>query len=217
MEGILYYVELEGRTVGPYDRRTIVGMRIKKALTGEHVVIGPTGARITVADLIRTPGDFNPTRTSVSVVLATFTCGLAEVEGGSIAIPGFRGEVEARVQKDVIRLAGRFRQGLGWKEDRVKIPLAQVIHARLRGSLVDLWLRADKGKLQRVTLELFSPQSAGEFAGWLPDATPYPGADSAAPAAGAESRLPIGMVVAVLGVVLTVGLVLAALLLRRLY
>lgn len=26
----IYHVLLEGRTVGPYDRRTIVGMRIKK-------------------------------------------------------------------------------------------------------------------------------------------------------------------------------------------
>jgi len=31
----IYHVLLEGRKVGPYDRRTIVGMRIKKTLTSD--------------------------------------------------------------------------------------------------------------------------------------------------------------------------------------
>lgn len=213
MAGTLYHVELEGRTVGPYDRRTIVGMCIKKALAGEHVVIGPTGARTTVADLIRTPSEFNPTRTSVSVVHATFTAGLVETEGSGMAIPRFRGEMEARVQKDVLRLAGRFRHGLGWKEDRVKIPIGDIVHARARGSLLDLGLRSDPGPARRITLELFSAQAATEFLGWLPDATPFP--EQAKKDVARAGHLPIGMVVAVAGVVLTVGLVLAVLLLRR--
>ena len=29
---------LEGRQVGPYDRRTIVGMRIKNTLTSDHLL-----------------------------------------------------------------------------------------------------------------------------------------------------------------------------------
>src|SRR4029453_7832312 len=56
----IYHVLLEGRTVGPYDRRTIVGMRIKKALASDHVLIGADGDRLTVADLIhrRSPAPF---------------------------------------------------------------------------------------------------------------------------------------------------------------
>src|SRR5687768_13245481 len=69
-----FHVLLEGRTVGPYDRRTIVGMRIKQALTSEHVLIGTDGTQLTVADLIqrKSPAQFNPDRSgSFSLVQAT--------------------------------------------------------------------------------------------------------------------------------------------------
>ena len=45
----MYHVVLEqGRTLGPFDRRTIVGMRIKKALTSKHVLVDSAGTRLTV-------------------------------------------------------------------------------------------------------------------------------------------------------------------------
>jgi hypothetical protein len=115
----LFHVLLEGRKVGPYDRRTIVGMRIKKTLTSDHVLIGVDGTQLTVADLIGRPAPkpFNAERSgSFSIVHATFPASLLEVEGNGIDIPAFKGEMEARVQADVLRLAGRFRRGLGWKE-----------------------------------------------------------------------------------------------------
>src|SRR5688572_3025248 len=160
----IYHVLLEGRTVGPYDRRTIVGMRIKKTLTSEHVLIGTDGAQLTVADLIRRrrPTPFNPERSgSFSVVQATYAASVLEVEGRGMDIPRFKGEIEARVQGEVLRLAGRFRHGLGWKEDRVKIVLKDVVHARIKNSQVELWLRTEKAdKLQKLTLELFTPEAA---------------------------------------------------------
>ena len=178
MDKTVYHVLLEGRTVGPYDRRTIVGMRIKKALTSEHVLIGTDGTKLTVADLIhqRRPTPFNPDRSgSFSTVQATYSASLLDVEGGGIEIPRFRGEIEARVQSDVLRLAGRFRQKFSWKEDRIKIPLKDVVHARVNGSQVDLWLRStESAKLQRIGLELFTHESAGELVDWLPLATPFP-------------------------------------------
>jgi hypothetical protein len=131
------------------------------------------------------------------------------VQGPGIAIPKFKGEVEARVQSDVLRIAGRFRKGLFWAEDRVKLPLDRIVHARVRSSIVDLWLRQDgTTALQQVTLELFTPEAAGEFVDWLPQATPVPRAAEAASdrAAGQGSLLVwvglIGVVLAVAGVVL---------------
>jgi len=216
----LFHVLLEGRKVGPYDRRTIVGMRIKKTLTSDHVLIGVDGTQLTVADLIGRPAPkpFNAERSgSFSIVHATFPASLLEVEGKGADIPAFKGEIEARVQADVLRLAGRFRHGLGWKEDRVKLTLKDVVHARIKGTQVELWLRSgDKAPLQRVCLELFTPEAAGDLVEWFTSATPYP-ESAGAPAAKASDRR--GMWVAAAGIsavaIVLVVLVLVAVLHRR--
>jgi len=171
-----YHVVLEGRKVGPYDRRTVVGMRIKKTLTSDHVLIGTDGSQLTVGELIGQPRAFNPERSSVSIVQATYTAAVVALDARLIGIPAFKGEAEARVQGGVLRIAGRRRSGLGWKEDRFKLPFADVVHARVRGTQVDLWMRApQKGPLQRMTLEMFTPEAAGELVDWLPSATPWTG------------------------------------------
>jgi hypothetical protein len=185
----IYHVVLEGRKVGPYDRRTIVGMRIKETLTSDHVLIGADGAQLTVGELIgkRPAKPFSADRSgSFSVVHATFTASVLEVQGRGLAIPRFKGEVEARVQADVLRISGRFRHGLGWKEGRVKIPLKDAVHARVEGSQVSLWLRPPQpgGALQRVALELFTPEAAGELVEWFHSATPWPGGAAVAAPTG---------------------------------
>lgn len=229
MDDTVYHVLLEGRTVGPYDRRTIVGMRIKKTLTSEHVLISAGGAQLTVGDLIgrRPSQSFSPDRTGgFSVVQATYPASLLEVQGRGIEIPRFRGEVQARVQSDVLRIAGRFRHRLRWKEDRVKIPLKAIVHARVRGSQVELWLRnADYPHLQRLALELFNPGAAGELVEWFPAATPLPEPALDSPMANAPTDLVSldaasasgSLWVAAVGVTLAVALVLMVLLLRRVY
>ena len=224
MDQTIYHVLLEGRTVGPYDRRTIVGMRIKKALTSDHVLIGTDGGQLTVADLIHQPRPtpFNPGRSgSFSVVQATYAASLLRVEGRGMDIPRFKGEIEARVQSNVLRLAGRFRHGLGSKEGRVKIPLKDVVHARISGSQVELWLRCDAvKKLQRIALELFTPESAAELVEWLPTATAFPEPAPSAPAvATPDARVSTAhsLLIALISVALVVALMLTVLLYRRVY
>jgi hypothetical protein len=210
----IYHVLLEGHTVGPYDRRTIVGMRIKKTLTSDHVLINAHGVQLTVADLIesRPAAAFNPNRSgSFSRVRATYSASLIETQGPGLRIPKFRGEVEARVQGDVLRIAGRSRRGLRWKDERIKIVLADVAHARIKGTRVDLWLRNGRNdSRQRIALELFTHEAAGELVKWLPAATPLPEPTQAEPMAALRSPLSSGKAlgVAVFGVALVVGLVL---------
>lgn len=186
MEKPVYHVVLEGRTLGPYDRRTIVGMRVRKTLASDNVLVDPSGARLTVGELVRgQPPDppFEPSRGegsgSYSVIQATHPASLVEVEGKGYAIPPFKGEIEVRVQTRVLRLAGRFREGANWKEDRVKFPLEDIAHARLRGSVVDLWVRTATAKqgLQRLTLEMFTPEAAGELTEKLTHTAPWPGSE----------------------------------------
>ncbi|MGE0331015.1 MAG: hypothetical protein AB7P37_09990 [Ramlibacter sp.] len=216
----LYHVLLQGRSMGPYDRRTIVGMCIKKALAGDTELIDSNGAQLTVADLLaeRSPQNtFNGTRSgsfSFSVVQATFTAALLQVKGRGFAIPAFRGEVEARVQAGMLRIAGRYRRGLRWREDRVKLPLKGFAHARIVGSRVDLWLRlegaAPSAALQQLSLELFSAEAAGALVEWMPVATPPP--SGLAPVGGPARDAGYLVWIAVIGVatvVALVGLVLA--------
>jgi hypothetical protein len=78
---------------------------------------------------------------------------------------------------------------------------------------VDLWLRAgQESKLHRMTLELFSPESAGGFIAWLPAATPYPGKEGDS---GSALRNPAALLAAAVGAVLAVGIVLMAVLMHR--
>jgi hypothetical protein len=179
----IYHVPLEGRTVGTYDRRTIIGMRINKALRKNHVLVKQGGGQLTVADLIeaRPEPRFNPNRSvTFSKVKTNYTDSLIETQSRGLPVPSFKGELEVRVQRELLRVAGSCRRGLGWKDVRIKIALADVAHLRVQGSRVDLWLRnRDNERLQRIALELFMPETATELAGWLPAATPPPdGVDS---------------------------------------
>lgn len=221
LEEPVYHVLLEGSKVGPYDRRTIVGMRIKKTLTSDHVLIASDGTQLTVADLVKIrPRDntFQPNRSgSFSLVQATYSASVLDVIGG-LPIPRFKGEVEARVQTDVLRIAGRFRHGLFWREDRVKLPLKDMVHARVRGSIVDLWLRQDgTTELQQVTLELFTPEAAGEFVDWLPHATPLPHTQEAAeaPARRGSGHSPAVVWTVIAGTALALAAVALLLVMRR--
>ena len=228
-ESPLFHVLLEGQRVGPYSRRTIVGMRIKKALSSEDVLEAENGVQLTVADLLGQPRasrNFNPNRSgSFSLVQAVYSVSLVSAQEGPVEIPAFKGEVQARVQGDVLRIAGRFRQGWSWKEDRIKIALVDVVHARIVGSRVDLWLRPDGSeesdpvRMQHFALDLFSTEAAGEFVEWLQFATPL-SASTPTPLsafrddASAAKRSYIGWI-AVIAVVAVVLFVLLLLVFRR--
>lgn len=187
MDNPVYHVLLDGRRIGPYDRRTIVGMKVKKALSSQSVLVGADGAELTVGELVRqgqpesgfaASQQGGPGGGSYSVVQGIHAARLLEVEGKGLAIPPFKGEVEVRVQTRALRISGRWREGLAWKEDRVKFPLPDIAHARLRGTVVDLWIRtAGAPAAQRISLDLLKPEAAGELAESLPHTAPYPGSE----------------------------------------
>jgi len=217
LENPVYHVMHEGRRLGPFDRRTIVGMRVKKALSSKDVLLGNDGVHLTVGELVRQGqpdtgfeassmhSSLSPA-SSYSVVQGIHAAQLLEVEGKGHDIPAFKGEIEVRVQTKVLRIAGRFRDGLGWKEDRVKFPLEDIAHARLRGTVVDLWVRTTAARrMQRVSLDLLKPEAAGELAESLPYTAPYPGSEPlAGRAPGAAATLPPLMWAAAVGAVVVV-------------
>ncbi|MFC5499584.1 hypothetical protein ACFPOE_18710 [Caenimonas terrae] len=208
--------------MGPYDRRTIVGLRIKKTLSSEHELEASDGSRLTVAQLIGQPAnpEFNAMR-SGAYTSARHTCsaGMIDSEPGPIEILPFRGEVEVRVHADVLRIAGSYRTGRAIKEGRVKLPLRDIAYARSSGSRIDLWLRAGDGSgalLQRLALDLFSDEAAAELLQWLPDVQPWPHGEAlSAPAPSANASISSLLWAAVIGIALVAGLVLWVALRRR--
>lgn len=224
-----YHVLLDGRTVGPYDRKTIVGMRIKHMLTGDHQLVAPDGTRLTVRELVGGTSAAPPANGDSAVrpgtgspVLGTFTGILVETGRRGRAVPAFKGELEVRAHADVLRLAGRRRRGLGWKDDRVKLALSDMVHASAKGPLVDIWLQpAGSKQLQRVALHMFTAEAAEELLACLPPATTDPDQPGAARVRAAQVRPPVpaarALAVAVLGVALVIALVLVVLVSSRSY
>ena len=221
MEQTSFHVLLQGRKVGPYDRRTIIGMRIKDTLTSEHVLLDGQGGELTVGDLIggSRGSDFTPTRgAGYSTVQATYSGSLVAVHGKGLHVPAFKGEIEIRVQADVLRIAGRFRQAFGWKQDRVKLVLQDIVHARIGGSWVELWVQAQPGcSPQRIALELFTPEAAGQLVDWLPAATLPPDAVPERTPGVATAPGQHMLWVSAGSVAVVVGIMFAVLLARRLY
>jgi len=226
-----YHVLLEGRTVGPYERETIVGMRIKHMLTGDHLLVTSGGSQLTVRELIGASAgrdslqdrDAPPSRSGPSRVQATYTGMLVERSGRGFDIPRFKGEIEVRVHSDVLRLAGRYRRAWRWKDGRIKLALQDIVHARAAGTRTDVWLqRAGSAKLQRLGLYMFTSDAAEELAAWL--SARGSGQDDRAAAvacAAADGAQPISakrvLAIVIAGVAVVIGLVLVALLGRRLY
>ena len=216
-----YHVVLEGRRVGPYDRRTIVGMRIKQTLSSEHVLVDTQGKELTVGDLLGKPAAFNPSQSGVfSGVQGTYSASLLGVSGRGLPIPDFRGEMEVRLHSDVLRLAGRYREFFSRREGRIKIPLGLIARAQVQSSRVDLWLRSAADvvvtpdmPLQRLSLDLFSKDSARELLAALPS---VPGPEltqsQAVNRPASNAFLTWGAMIAVVAVI---GLVLLMLMLRR--
>ena len=128
---------------------------------------------------------------------------------GAVEIHAFRGEVEVRVHPDMLRIAGSYRTGRAIKDGRVKLALKDIVHARIAGSRVDLWLRTGHEPLQRLALDLFTDEAAGELLKWLPDAKPWPYGESlTAPTPKSNASLSPLLWASVIGIALVAGFVL---------
>ena len=224
MDQQTYHVLLEGRAVGPYDRRTILGMRIKHMLTGDHVLVTGNGSRCTVRELIGAgPADSGAQHSrsgTSSRAQATYTGMLVERTARGFAIPRFHGELEVRVHPDVLRLAGRYRRFFRWREGRVKLPLSRIVQASATDSRVDIALQPeDASRVQRLGLYLFTPDAAQELLAYLlPDALPseHPAqpADRGAKRAMSPARV---LAIAISGLAVVIGVLVLTLVRRRLY
>jgi hypothetical protein len=153
---VQYHVFLQGKQLGPYDKRTIVGMRIKKTLTNADVLIDANGQQITVGQLLgqrSRPASleldigssaFDALQSGAySPVVGMFVVQRMTLSRGLRDVPRFVGAVQARVHTDLLRLEGTSRQLFKRKAGRVKLPFSQMVRAQQQVANVALWLRTD--------------------------------------------------------------------------
>ena len=153
---VQYHVFLQGKQLGPYDKRTIVGMRIKKTLTNAEVLIDELGQQITVGALLgqrsRPAGlgldigssAFDSLQSGAySPVVGVFQAQRMLLSKGLRDVPRFVGAVQARVHTDLLRLEGSSRQFFKRKAGRVKLAFGSIVRVQQLGANVALWLRTD--------------------------------------------------------------------------
>jgi hypothetical protein len=133
-----YRVMLNDKQVGPFDRRTIVGMRIKKLLGNNVALLRSDGLQLTVAQLMmdrlemadHQGGVHHPAGAPVSGLWPTFTVHFGGSWRGAGAL-GYIGKGELRFQGDVLRLTGQ-RKGrwFSTKQERIKLPIHTLASAQ---------------------------------------------------------------------------------------
>jgi hypothetical protein len=133
-----YRILLNDKQVGPYDRRTIVGMRIKKLLGKNVALLRSDGLPMTVAQLMMdrfemadaVGGVHHPAGAPASGLWPTFAVDFGGGWRGAGAL-GFVGKGELRFQGDVLRLSGQRKGRLfSSKQERMKLPMNTIASAQ---------------------------------------------------------------------------------------
>jgi hypothetical protein len=132
-----YHLLVGDRQLGPYDRKTIVGMHIKKAVDHNLMVRRSDGHELTVAQLQAdrfemADGDSLKQQAAsppASGIWPTFLMNC----GGSLMKPGafgFIGRGELRFQGEYLRLTANRKSGLvSTRLERIKVPLSAIFAA----------------------------------------------------------------------------------------
>ncbi len=132
-----YQLLLGDRPIGPYDRRTIVGMHVRNLIDKELQVRRSDGHVMTVAQLMADRFEMADTETlqrhtaapPASGVWPTFLidCGGSLIKAGAL---GFIGKGELRFQGDFLRVSANRKSGfVAVRQERTKVFLSALASA----------------------------------------------------------------------------------------
>lgn len=168
---------LTGARVGPYDKRTVVGMRIKKLLHNDQMLISEAGEQISVGELVRRRTRVDSVMQassvdSISNLMPTFTVSHVVPLDYIASAHDLRGLGEVRLQFDVLRVVGPVRKGFSEKDARIKIELERIVNIHLTGDRLDMLLLGIDGPgtpMQTLAMEFMDGGKAREFQSALPN------------------------------------------------
>lgn len=132
-----YHLLVGDRQLGPYDRKTIVGMHIKKLIDSELRVKRSDAHTMSVAQLLADRFEMadadslhrHAVSPPASGIWPTFLidCGGSLMRPGAL---GFIGKGELRFQGDYLRLTANRKNGfVSTRQERCKVPLTALISA----------------------------------------------------------------------------------------
>jgi hypothetical protein len=129
-----YHLLLKDKKIGPYDRRTIVGMRIKKLIDNDVKVLRSDGHEMTVAQLVADRFEMTSLSNFQRQIASPPASGVWPAFlidcGGNMLKPGafgLMGKGELRFQGDHLRITATRKSGLIRKQtDRIKLLLIAV-------------------------------------------------------------------------------------------
>lgn len=141
-----YHLLIGDRQLGPYDRKTIVGMRIKKLIDNDSHVNRTDGHEMTVAQLLADRFEMADAESLQKFAAAPPASGIWPTFlmncGGSLMRPGalsFIGRGELRFQGDFLRLTANRKSGLiSTRQERTRLPFDALISATVHAKLVDV-------------------------------------------------------------------------------
>jgi hypothetical protein len=133
-----YHLLIGDRQLGPYDRRTIVGMHIKKLIDHNLPVRRSDGHQMTVAQLQADRFEMADAESLHKQAVSPPASGIWPTFlmncGGSLMRPGalgFIGRGELRFQGDFLRLTANRKSGLiATRQERTRLPLTALISAK---------------------------------------------------------------------------------------
>jgi hypothetical protein len=143
-----YSLLIADRQLGPYDRKTVVGMRIKKLIDNNLQLKRSDGHSMSVAQLLADRFEMADAQSLEKQAAAPPASGIWPSFlmncGGSLLRPGalgFIGRGELRFQGDFLRLTANRKSGMiSTRQERTKLPLSALVsaspHAKLAHVLV---------------------------------------------------------------------------------
>jgi hypothetical protein len=122
-----YYVVAEDQMLGPFDKRTITGMRVKKTLLNDSLICDSQGNYTTVIELLGNPlplGRSSGGSDTSGAYHPHFAVTLLKPHVRDYADLELRGDGEVRILSDVVRVAASVKRSLWGRAEpaRARVP-----------------------------------------------------------------------------------------------
>jgi hypothetical protein len=195
--GFKYSLFVNGNSLGPYERRMIVGMRVKKIVTDEQLVFRDDGVSMTVAQLLQdrleeTKSSHTQTESSQLSIMGAPSSGMwpqfSVRFGGGPMKPGalgFNGLGQVSYEGDCLKIRGNRRKNLGMSKQEDLLPVRAIASSKVQAEVIEMILQpglnfSESMQGVPVRLEFATSQDAHELwellnirAGELPHGLSY--------------------------------------------
>jgi hypothetical protein len=175
-----YSLFVNGKPLGPYERRMIVGMHVKNIVSGDQMVWREDGVEMSVTELLLDRDESTPASVAHDhMALSTLGAPSSGMwpqftvqYGGSGAKPGawgFAGSGQVSYHGDELRFKGKRRnKNFGMSRFEESLPLAAIANSKCIGSTLQISLQpglafGDRAGDEQLHLEFSNPQEAHEL------------------------------------------------------